>query len=112
MDLPVKFPGAAEKLAQEVYRYRDASADERIEALFELFDLCESLLTSSPYRSRQLQLLAENEEAEHRALRAVILKHALGPDRHLRAAGPGDREVASGLQRFARPGPASPSAFL
>jgi hypothetical protein len=76
MEIPVKFPGPAEKLAQEVSRYRLATADERIEALFDLFDLCESLLASSPHRPRQLQLLEENEEAERRAVRAIIAKHA------------------------------------
>jgi hypothetical protein len=76
MDIPVRFPSAREKLAQEVAWYRAASAAERLQAVFDLYELCESLRNASPRRRRQLELLAENEAAEEQAWKDFIRRHA------------------------------------
>jgi hypothetical protein len=75
MELPVKFPSEAEKLQRELGLYRDASAAVRFQAVFELFTLCESLRAASPQRERQLRLLEEKEELEHRSWRELIRNH-------------------------------------
>jgi len=78
MEIPIKFPTPREKLAQEVEDYRGASLDERIAALLDLSDLCESFLASSEVSEKQLQLLDANEEAEHRAWKDLVAKYVGG----------------------------------
>ncbi len=75
MKLPIRFPDPRFKLAREAAEYRDLSPADRVAAAFELSDLAAAILSASPSRERQLELLQADEEREHQAWREVIDAH-------------------------------------
>ncbi|MGQ9592496.1 MAG: hypothetical protein ACUVYA_19625 [Planctomycetota bacterium] len=75
MNVPVNFPTQAQKLAQDIEEYAHSSPAERVGVLFELSALSDRVVASSPVRERQVALLDENEEREHRAWREFLSKH-------------------------------------
>ena len=76
MKLPVKFPNAREKLATEVREVREYTASERVRIAFELSAMTAGILAGSPTRTRQVELLDAEEEAEHRTWRELLARHA------------------------------------
>ncbi len=72
----LRFPTEREKLLEEVAEYRQATAQERFEALVGLSQLCAALLEASPNKVRQIALLDRHEEDEHRRWREIIAYHA------------------------------------
>ena len=75
MDLNQFFPTEAQKASLDLADYRGASAHDRVQALLELSRLCSDLMSSSAIRSRQLELLDEEEMLEHQRWREVLKKH-------------------------------------
>ena len=75
MSRDVRFP-VDTKLALEVAAYRSTSPAEKLEIVFELFDLCESISSASPVRRRQIQLLDELEALEHERWREIQSRNA------------------------------------
>ncbi|MBI4603389.1 MAG: hypothetical protein HY721_15665 [Planctomycetes bacterium] len=71
MGIDVSFPSERDKLLSDLAEHRAATADERLQAVFDLARLCEDILAASPARERQLELLQEIEEAEHRRWREL-----------------------------------------
>ena len=76
MDLNQLFPTAAQKASLDMAEYHGASAHDRVQALLELSRLCSDLMSSSPVRNRQLELLDEQERLEHERWREILKKHA------------------------------------
>lgn len=75
MTIDLNFPSAAEKFLREVADYRGFSPAGRLEALFQLSSLCDSIRAASPHLKKQIELLDRNEELEHQAWRDLIARH-------------------------------------
>jgi hypothetical protein len=75
VNVPIRFPAAADVIADEAAHFQALTDEERVKTLGELFRLYHFLLAQSDRPEALARLASEDEEQSRRAIEEFVARH-------------------------------------
>jgi hypothetical protein len=77
MDLPIRFPSEVEVIDEDVARFRELSAEERVRSIRDLFSVGAYMMQISPKRAFIREYILDEENRARQSVREFVKRHAI-----------------------------------